>query len=353
MKEYIHGGDIYRHPDVLDYSANINPLGTPPGVIRAAKDSMERVCHYPDACQEKLKQALAEYEQVPVEWLICGNGAAELIFALVQAVKPKRALVLAPTFAEYAQALEAVGCEVNREILKKEDGFTLQDRILDRLQKEDLQMVFLCNPNNPTGILMDPKLLRKIVTLCEKRQIYLVVDECFIDFAENAATASILADTKRWRTLFILRSLTKMHAIPGIRIGYAVTSDMEFLEKMEQSRQPWSVSIPAQVAGMASLKEGMRVKRTCDFTNRERIWMENELNKLGITHYPSDANFILMRSGINLYEKLKKQKILIRDCSNYKGLGEGYYRVCMRQRGDNQKLIDALGEILYAGQGEF
>lgn len=119
MKEYIHGGDIYRHPDVLDYSANINPLGTPPGVIRAAKDSMERVCHYPDACQEKLKQALAEYEQVPVEWLICGNGAAELIFALVQAVKPKRALVLAPTFAEYAQALEAVGCEVNRAILKK------------------------------------------------------------------------------------------------------------------------------------------------------------------------------------------------------------------------------------------
>ena len=137
MKEYIHGGDIYRHPDVLDYSANINPLGTPPGVIRAAKDSMERVCHYPDACQ-----ALAEYEQVPVEWLICGNGAAELIFALVQAVKPKRALVLAPTFAEYAQALEAVGCEVNREILKKEDGFALQDRILDRLQKKICKWFF-------------------------------------------------------------------------------------------------------------------------------------------------------------------------------------------------------------------
>ena len=119
MKEYIHGGDIYRHPDVLDFSANINPLGTPPAVVQAAKDSMEWICHYPDACQEKLKQALAAYEQVPVEWLICGNGAAELIFALVQAVKPKRALVMAPTFAEYAQALEAVGCEVDREILKK------------------------------------------------------------------------------------------------------------------------------------------------------------------------------------------------------------------------------------------
>lgn len=115
MKEYIHGGDIYRHPDVLDFSANINPLGTPPAVVQAAKDSMEWICHYPDACQEKLKQALAAYEQVPVEWLICGNRAAELIFALVQAVKPKRALVMAPTFAEYAQALEAVGCEVDRK----------------------------------------------------------------------------------------------------------------------------------------------------------------------------------------------------------------------------------------------
>ena len=352
MKEYIHGGDIYRHPDVLDFSANINPLGTPPAVVQAAKDSMEWICHYPDACQEKLKQALAAYEQVPVEWLICGNGAAELIFALVQAVKPKRALVMAPTFAEYEQALRATGCEICYYKKREATGFQLEEDFLDLLN-EDIDMVFLCSPDNPTGKLIDRSMLWKILARCETYGIRMVLDECFIDFAENAATASILADTKRWRTLFILRSLTKMHAIPGIRIGYAVTSDMEFLEKMEQSRQPWSVSIPAQAAGMASLKERMRVKRTCDFTNRERIWMENELDKLGITHYPSDANFILMRSGINLYEKLKKQKILVRDCSNYKGLGEGYYRVCMRQRGDNQKLIDALGEILYAGQGEF
>ena len=112
MKEYIHGGDIYRHPDVLDYSANINPLGTPPGGIRAAKDSMERVCHYPDACQEKLKQALAEYEQVPVEWLICGNGAAELLYTLVLAEKSKKALLPIPSFSEYEQALKTVGCEI-------------------------------------------------------------------------------------------------------------------------------------------------------------------------------------------------------------------------------------------------
>ena len=352
MTKHIHGGDVYKYDHCLDFSANCNPLGTPQSVKQAIIDSVEDLSDYPRVGCGPLKEAIADYEHTKKEYLICGNGAADLIFSLCRAQNPKKALLLAPTFAEYEQALRATGCEICYYKKREATGFQLEEDFLDLLN-EDIDMVFLCSPDNPTGKLIDRSMLWKILARCETYGIRMVLDECFIDFAENAATASILADTKRWRTLFILRSLTKMHAIPGIRIGYAVTSDMEFLEKMEQSRQPWSVSIPAQAAGMASLKERMRVKRTCDFTNRERIWMENELDKLGITHYPSDANFILMRSGINLYEKLKKQKILVRDCSNYKGLGEGYYRVCMRQRGDNQKLIDALGEILYAGQGEF
>ena len=180
---------------------------------------MEWICHYPDACQEKLKQALAAYEQVPVEWLICGNGAAELIFALVQAVKPKRALVMAPTFAEYAQALEAVGCEVDREILKKEDGFTLQRTILEKLQKEDLQMVFLCNPNNPTGILINPKLLREIVTICEKRNIYLVVDECFLDFVSEPEVHTLKGGLEGKQYLFPSESIYQTIRDGGLKTG--------------------------------------------------------------------------------------------------------------------------------------
>ena len=305
--EYVHGGDIYTHKGMTDFSVNLNPFGPGRAVVEAARKSIDQIGNYPDASCRKLKSALAKRLEVPAEHIICGNGAADLIFTAVLADCPRKALIPVPAFAEYEQALRATGCEICYYKKREATGFQLEEDFLDLLN-EDIDMVFLCSPDNPTGKLIDRSMLR---------------------------------------------SLTKMHAIPGIRIGYAVTSDMEFLEKMEQSRQPWSVSIPAQAAGMASLKERMRVKRTCDFTNRERIWMENELDKLGITHYPSDANFILMRSGINLYEKLKKQKILVRDCSNYKGLGEGYYRVCMRQRGDNQKLIDALGEILYAGQGEF
>ena len=297
--EYVHGGDIYTHKGMTDFSVNLNPFGPGRAVVEAARKSIDQIGNYPDASCRKLKSALAKRLEVPAEHIICGNGAADLIFTAVLADCPRKALIPVPAFAEYEQALRATGCEICYYKKREATGFQLEEDFLDLLN-EDIDMVFLCSPDNPTGKLIDRSMLWKILARCETYGIRMVLDECFIDFAENAATASILADTKRWRTLFILR-----------------------------------------------------VKRTCDFTNRERIWMENELDKLGITHYPSDANFILMRSGINLYEKLKKQKILVRDCSNYKGLGEGYYRVCMRQRGDNQKLIDALGEILYAGQGEF
>lgn len=342
MKEYIHGGDIYRHPDVLDYSANINPLGTPPGVIRAAKDSMERVCHYPDACQEKLKQALAEYEQVPVEWLICGNGAAELIFALVQAVKPKRALVLAPTFAEYAQALEAVGCEVNREILKKEDGFTLQDRIMDRLQKEDLQMVFLCNPNNPTGILMDPKLLRKIVTLCEKRQIYLVVDECFLDFVPEPEVHTLKGELKGKKYLFLLKAFTKRYAMAGLRLGYGITSGETLMTQIEAQLQPWNVSTPAQEAGTAALRETAYVEKSRTLIFQERQFLREGLMKMGYPVLDSQANYLFFEGEPDLYEKLLEEGVMIRDCSNYPGLWKGCYRIAVKLHPDNEKLLEAI-----------
>ena len=351
-KRHKHGGDIYSEVCTLDYSANINPLGPPASVVEAVYQSMEQIVNYPDVQCRKLCHAIAEHEYVKEEQVICTNGASELLYAFAAALKPKKALLLKPGFAEYEAALSTVGCEILSYPLSEEKGYALDRAYLEALS-EDLDMIILCNPNNPTGVLIQQPLLVRIAEKCEKYGIYFLLDECFHEFLMAPDSYSMRTFLERFPHLFIVDAFTKIYAIPGLRLGYGLSADAELLEKIRDVIQPWNVSIPAQAAGMASLKERMRVKRTCDFTNRERIWMENELDKLGITHYPSDANFILMRSGINLYEKLKKQKILVRDCSNYKGLGEGYYRVCMRQRGDNQKLIDALGEILYAGQGEF
>ena len=218
--EYVHGGDIYTHKGMTDFSVNLNPFGPGRAVVEAARKSIDQIGNYPDASCRKLKSALAKRLEVPAEHIICGNGAADLIFTAVLADCPRKALIPVPAFAEYEQALRATGCEICYYKKREATGFQLEEDFLDLLN-EDIDMVFLCSPDNPTGKLIDRSMLWKILARCETYGIRMVLDECFIDFAENAATASILADTKRWRTLFILRSLTKMHAIPGIRIGYA------------------------------------------------------------------------------------------------------------------------------------
>lgn len=344
MKQYIHGGDIYRHPHVLDFSANINPLGTPEAVIRAAQESMTRAAHYPDAHQEKLKRALSEYEKVPEEWLICGNGAAELIFVLVQAVRPKKALIPAPTFAEYEQALRGVDCEVSYELLKEETGFRLGEEILNRLT-EDLDIIFLCNPNNPTGLLTDEGLLEKIADVCEQRDILLVIDECFLDFVEGQERLTLKRKLKDGRKLFILKAFTKRYAMAGLRLGYGISADAELLDAMAQRLQPWNVSIPAQEAGVAALGENAYVEKAKKIVKQEKGYLIRELRKLGYQVYDSCANYIFFKGESDLHKKLLQEQVMIRDCSNYPGLTGGYYRIAVRLHQENERLLEAIRKV--------
>ena len=184
MNKHIHGGNIYTYQDCLDFSANCNPLGTPESVKEAVRDSLEHLGDYPQVGYAPLKEALGEYEDMDPEHIICGNGAAELIFSLCQAVRPKRALIPVPTFAEYEQALASVGCEVEHVLLREEDTFQMQESFIDGLHR-DLDMVFLCNPNNPTGILTDREFLFRVLRNCRELGILLVVYECFLYFIKE------------------------------------------------------------------------------------------------------------------------------------------------------------------------
>lgn len=344
MKKYVHGGDIYRHPDALDFSANINPLGTPKSVIQAAVDSMARISHYPDAHQEKLKQALAGYENVPEEWLICGNGAAELIFALVQAIRPKKALIPAPTFAEYEQALRGVGCDVQHEILKCEDGFRMGETILEHIT-EDLDMMFLCNPNNPTGVLMDRELLKKIVCRCQEYKIWLVVDECFLDFVPEPESHTLKGILKDCDRLFLLKAFTKRYAMAGLRLGYGITANMQLMEGMEERLQPWNVSIPAQEAGVAALSEQEYVETARQLVETEKAFLKTELKNLGYQVFDSQANYIFFRGEPELHRMLMQEQVMIRDCSNYPGLTKGYFRIAVRTHEENLRLLAAVRKV--------
>ena len=344
MTKHVHGGNIYTYKNCLDFSANCNPLGTPESVKQAVRDSLEYMKDYPQVGYAPLKKAIAEYEGVASESVICGNGAAELVFSLCQAVKPKKALIPVPTFAEYEQALTSCGCEVEHVLLREEEGFSLQDSFINWLHR-DLDMVFLCNPNNPTGISIDREFLFRVLRVCREMDILLVVDECFLDFTGQEDKLSYVKNILRYRGLFVLKAFTKMYAIPGIRLGYGITYDKELIGKMYDAGQPWNVSVLAQNAGIAALDEDKFAADTVSLISKEREFICTNFQRMNIKHWKSCVNYIFFMHKKGLKEELLNRGILIRDCSDYKNLTDGYYRIAIKSHKDNVKLIDALADI--------
>lgn len=359
--EYQHGGDIYSQEVELDFSANLNPLGLPQAVRRAAADSLADSAAYPDSRSRKLVKALAAYHGVKEEWVICGNGAADLIFGLALAVKPDRALVTAPAFSEYEQALAAVDCRVSYLDLLEQDGFGLnRERLLEKLA-EGPRLVFLCNPNNPTGVPIPREDVEWAAGACREIGALLAVDECFCDFLDDPGSCSVIPFLGKYPNLFVLKAFTKLYAMAGLRLGYGLCACGELMEKLERVRQPWSVSNVAQAAGLAALGETEYVRESTRAIAAERRWLTDELTRLGLVVYGSRANYIFFRdpagsdtpvSNVSpfpkgrLYHALLQQRILIRSCANYRGLDNTYYRVCVRLRGDNEILIRELERIL-------
>ena len=344
MEKHIHGGDVYRHKGCIDFSANCNPLGTPEGIKKAIIKSLEHINDYPQVGCVPLKKAIAEYENVKPEQVICGNGAAEVIFSLCRALNPKKALVPAPTFAEYQQALYSVDCQVDFFALKEEKKFMLEEDFIQALTPE-LDIVFLCNPNNPTGLLIEKTMLEKILKRCQELDIILAVDECFLDFVPSPEKYTLKEYLETCDNLFLLKAFTKRYAMAGVRLGYGLSGNKTLLAKMESVGQPWNVSSIAQAAGLAALQETEYVEKGRQVTFEELAYLKEQLTALGYPVYPSQANYVFFTGPLDLYEKLEQRKLLIRDCSNYTGLSRGYYRIAVKSHEENRILINALKEI--------
>ena len=345
MSKHKHGGDIYSHSYLSDYSANINPLGPPPGVLTAVKESAGMIANYPDVEQRELKKALSRKIGTKPEYLIFGNGAAELIFALALGLRPKRALLAAPGFAEYEEALLAAGCKVEYYPLLEEKNFVVQPDYLEYLSS-DVDMLFLCNPNNPTGSLTERKLLLKIAEKCRECQITMVVDECFNGFLDEPWEYTLKEWTDQYPNLFLLNAFTKIYAMPGLRLGYGICSDMQVLEQMCRVLQPWSVSLPAQRAGVAALKEEVYVETARALIREEKYYLAKELQRLGFVVWNPAANYIFFKGPEGLLKACQRKGYLIRDCANYRNLSAGYYRIAVRTREENAAFIIALKQIM-------
>ncbi len=337
-----HGGDIYSHKIKYDFSANLNPLGMPAGVQSALRSHISEWEHYPDPHCRELIAALSTYENVPEEFIVCGNGAADLIYRIVQAVKPRKAVLTAPTFSEYEKALLQQGTEVVKFRLDENSGFAVTDSITEILDGS-VDMLFLCSPNNPTGRTVSDDVLKKITEKCLRNDIIFVCDECFLPFVENAEQLSVRNCINQ--NVIALKAFTKIYSMAGIRLGYAVFGGSGLADMVRHTGQYWSVSSPAQTAGFAALQETGFIERTVRFVSEERDFLFQELKKIGFTVYPSEANFLLFRCELPLDGLLLKEGIALRNCQNYDGLGAGYFRTAVRTHEENTALIEALRRV--------
>ncbi len=347
MKERVHGGNwtSFREEygaDPLDFSANVSPLGVPEGARLAMARAAREADRYPDPDCRALCAALAAREGVSTEQVLCGAGAADLIFRAVFATRPRRALVVAPGFGEYETALEAAGSEIVRAAPDGE--FRLDSFLPDRL--DGVQMVILCQPNNPTGVTVDPTLAERIIARCRETGCRVLFDECFVGFLDAPEAYSVKRLLRRYPNLLVVNAFTKLYGLAGARLGWALSADAAFLDAMRRSGPPWAVSQMANAAGLAALADESYAERVRELVRRERAWLFERLTALGLRVVRGEANFLLFRCERTLAQPLRERGILIRCCADFAGLDATWYRVAVRTHGDNERLIAALEEVL-------
>ncbi len=352
----IHGGDIEGYvreygKEPVDFSANCNPLGLPESAKTAAAASLSIADRYPDPLSRRLTEALGKNLSVPPESIFLSAGAAEVIFRLTAALKPKKALLLAPAFAEYELALSASGCELKFHTLSSDNGFLLTEKYLEELS-DDIDILFLCNPNNPTDCLIDPSLLLKILSACRKYKIYMVLDECFNGFLDEPDSNSLIKQLPDNPKLVILGAFTKIYGMAGLRLGYCLSYDRNLIKALREAGQPWSVSSVAEAAGIAAMSDTEYLERSLKLIREQRVRLAEGLRSCGMEVFEPAANFIFFRSPIpELGELCRENGFLLRDCSNYRGLSKGYYRIAVRTHDENERLLDAISDIVKRKSG--
>ncbi len=351
--------DVYRLPEELkvqqrkiaDFSTPVNPLGVSKKVKAELRKHLKYLDDYPDPEAKRLKKRLAQHHGIDPESIICGNGSTELIYLIARALKPHRILIPAPVIPEYERACRTMGQELQVTIfeLKKETDFDIQpDEFVSSMRgnmnsSPPFDMVFLSNPNNPTGRLLRREGIRKIAAAAEELRCYLVIDEAFIDFCPDDSVIRKAADNPY---LIVLRSMSPFYGLPGLRLGYGVFPK-HIIEQLKEYREPWTVNTLAQRAAVIAIKDGAYKKETLMLLSDEKKYLERNFKKMGMKFFPSVVNFYLVKmddaSEISL--QLIKNGILICDCSHFRGLGDTYMRIAVKSHRENTILIKELAKI--------
>ena len=353
---YDHGGNIFTvarslgvpAETVTDFSASINPLGLSPLVRKAIICALDSLVHYPDSSHTELHTALARHHGLSAANFTIANGSTELIYNLPVMLPGKKALIISPSFSEYVRALNQHHWEAQHFILTPESNFSIDTALLEQALAGGIDVLYLCNPGNPSGTLYPQRVVEQIYRLCSAAGTFLVLDEAFMDFCEESSAKHVVVHGDN---AIVLRSMTKFFGIPGLRLGYAIGS-AALTGRLDSMGGPWSVNTLALAAGTAALQDHEYIRQTVEFIRRERRTFFQELERFPhLKVYPSCSNFLLveLRDGMSareLQERLIDHHILIRDCAGFTGLSEKFFRIAVKSREANQRLLDCLRRIL-------
>ncbi|MGR3173073.1 MAG: threonine-phosphate decarboxylase CobD [Candidatus Scalindua sp.] len=352
-----HGGNINQlcnkyglNPDeIIDFSASINPLGCPEDVQKIIWERFDDIKNYPDSECTKLRKAIADKVPCNDSNIIVGNGSNELFYLIPRAMKPKQGVLLQPTFSEFKDALSNANVEVV-EIVNDDGSFPIINTNLSSLTNIEDGMVFLCNPNNPTGQLTLKKDILELVNGNSNRLI--VVDEAFMDFVDDDEKYSVIKDAPLMDNLIVVRSLTKFYGFPGLRLGYLVANESN-INKLMQFKEPWTVNTFAQIAGEVAINDVEFAVNTRQYVSCEKTFLYDGLTNIkDIRPLQPSVNFVLVRihnteiTSSGIQDILIKDNIIIRNCSNFTGLNDKYFRVAVKTREENQKLLSALNLVM-------
>jgi len=366
LEPRIHGGNVWdrfeersiKSGKVIDFSSNISPFEPSARVLEVIENSLWKLGFYPQTDAKRLRTTIAEqYEGLTFKNVIVGNGSSELIylFADVFAKKKTTALIPIPTFSEYEAAIQRAGGEA-KDVRPRNDLTTNIEAILNLIRKD--RIVVICNPNNPTGTLINPRDIRVIINRASKHEALVFVDEAFIDFVDDPRKHSLAREVREHSNLFVMRSLTKFHSLAGLRIGYGLASE-EIIEALHRAKMPWTVNCLAQAAAEAAMRDDKHAKKVRELVARERTFMLNQLKAIpGLIVNDSETNFVLVDTrrtrlnGREISQRALKEGLLIRDCSSFKGLDEFYIRIAVRRRKQNLTLLSFLKRLCRKAEAE-
>lgn len=356
-----HGSDLeeiekYYHiakEEIIGFGANVNPLGLSEHVKKELTGHLDIISTYPDRKYTSLRQAISDYCHVDPSHIVVGNGSTELISLLIEHRHPKKALLLGPTYSEYERELSLCGGKMECYNLSAQQDFRLDIKDFCNHLDDAVDLLIICNPNNPTSSALTAAEMEEIVKCCRRHDIFVMVDETYVEFAPSVEQITAMPLAKHYKNLMILRGVSKFFAAPGLRLGYGVTSNDEFLSVILRHQNPWTLNSIGAFAGELMLRDTDYIQKTRELITKERTRMYEGLKKIpGFKVFEPTANFILVQitqpgvTSFDVFDHLIRKKLMVRDCSSFESLNGEFFRFCIMKPEDNTRLLNAIGDVV-------